>query len=422
MSSARRIFAGEIRHARDIRCGAADGSGPHPAYSAGKYNTKKETTMQHTHCPYPPCRFGPLQLRNPFVFLPFATGYADKDGLATPTMIRHYRRFAASGVGLVVVEAAFLRQAAQPYAFQAFDETHLPGLKSIVDAIHEEGALASIQICHPGRFSFAPGGYAPSAVAPFGNPEMMPTPLTEAQIQTIIASFADSADIVRRAGFDAVELHGATGYLLASFTSPLTNKRTDAYGGSLEKRMRFPLDVCRAVRARVGDFPVGYRLMAREFVEGGLSLEDGVTIAAHIAETLDPAYISVTAGMYECWAMLAESGGKAPAGYMLEEAAAVKKRLPHVPVIAAGQLYSPEACAQALYVAEVEGIGLARPLFADIDLVRKLCGEDISPVRVCKQCNFCQNCLGADKPVSCSMWTKDERAQWLEGLPKSKGG
>lgn len=376
--------------------------------------------MSQTVCAYPPCHFGPLSLRNPFVFLPFSTGYADKDGLATPAMIRHYRLFAASGVGMVVVEAAFIRHAAKPYAFLAFDEAHLPGLESIVAAIHEEGALASVQICHPGRFSFAPGSYAPSAVAPFGNPEMTPKELTEKEIQAIIADFAESADIARRAGFDAVELHGATGYLLSSFTSPLTNRRSDAYGGSLEKRMRFPLDVCRAVRAKVGDYPVGYRFMSREYVEGGLSLEEGVTIAAHIADVLAPAYLSVTAGMYECWAMLAESKQKAPAGYMLTEAAAVKKRLPHVPVIAAGQLYTPEACEQALRQAGVEGIGLARPLFADSELVHKLCGENPEPVRVCKQCNFCQNCLGAGKPVSCSRWTKEERTRWLEGLPKSK--
>lgn len=375
--------------------------------------------MAHTRCTYPPCRFGPLHLRNPFVFLPFATGYADKEGLATPAMIRHYRRIAASGVGLVVVEAAFVRHAAMPGAFLAFDETHLPGLKAIVAAIHEEGALASLQICHPGRFTFAPGALAPSPVAPFGNPELMPRALTEDEIQVIIADFAESAEIARKAGFDVVELHGATGYLLASFTSPLTNKRTDAYGGSLENRLRFPLEVCRAVRAKVGDFPVGYRFMSREYVNGGLSLEEGAEIAARIAEALDPAYLSVTAGMYECWAMLGESGQKAPAGYMLEEAAAVKKRVPQVPVIAAGQLYTPEACEQTLHTAGAEGIGLARPLFADIDLVRKLCGEDSAPVRVCKQCNFCQNCLGAGKPVSCAAWTKDERAERLEGLPTS---
>lgn len=368
---------------------------------------------------YSPRQFGPLRLRNPFVFLPFATGYSDKKGLATPLMIRHYKRFAASGVGLVVVEAAFIRHAAKPYVFQAFDETHLPGLKNIVDAIHEEGALASLQICHPGRFSFAPGGHAPSAVAPFGNEALTPKPLTEDEIQTIIADFAESADIARRAGFDVVELHGATGYLLSSFTSPLTNLRTDTYGGSLENRMRFPLEVCRAVRDKVGDFPVAYRIMSKEYLIGGLSLEEGVETAACIAEILDPPYISVTAGMYECWAMLAESKQKAPAGYMLDEAAAVKSRLPHVPVIAAGQLYTPEICEQALTEIGIDGIGLARPLFADIDLVRKLRGKNSSPVRVCKQCNACQNFLRSGKPVACSRWTKEERATWLEGLPQS---
>lgn len=373
--------------------------------------------LQPCYCS--PRPLGPFNLRKPFVFLPFATGYADERGKVTPGMLRHYERMAASGVGLVVVEAAVLRGSFSPWFFQACAEDHLPGLGCLVDAIHEQGALASLQICHPGRFSVNSSRFAPSAVPPFGNPDLMPEVLDEAQMRLIIDEFVESAHIAKWAGFDAVELHGGTGYLLASFISPHTNRRTDAYGGSLEKRLRFPLEVCRAVHDRVGGFPVAYRIMVREYIEGGLNLEEGVEAAARIAEALSPPYLSVTAGMYECFAIQERRGEQAPAGYMLPEAEAVKKRLPGTPVIAAGQLYTPQVCEKA-FAAGIDAVGLGRPLFADLDLVRKLCGQNDEPVRVCKQCHYCVNCIRKGKPVSCAVWSQTEREVRLQGVGRSQ--
>lgn len=368
-----------------------------------------------------PCALGPLSLRNRVVFLPFYTAYADEDGLVTPQLLSHYARIAASGVGLVVVEASMLRhKTLGPYAIRAFAGDHLPGLKKLADVIHAEGAKATLQVCHPGRFAYAAGCIAPSAVAAFGNPDFLPREMDEADMREVAAAFAEAADIARQAGFDGVELHGGTGYLLASFTSPYSNRRTDAYGGSLENRARFPREVCRAVRGKVGDFPVGYRFMAREYIPGGLSLEEGTAIAALIAEELSPAYLSVTAGMHECFAMLAEGKQKAPEGFMLPEAAAVKKTLPGVPVICAGQLHSRAVCDRALGEGMADAVGLGRVLFADIDWLRKASGQLPGDIRTCVQCGNCQRQIGKGRPAFCSRWTKDEKTEFLRDVPAKR--
>lgn len=369
---------------------------------------------------FSPCRLGPFQLRNPVVALPFFTAYADENGLVSPQALSHYTRIAASGVGLVIVEASALRDPLlTPYAIRAFAPEHLPGLKRLAEAIHAQGAKAVVQICHTGRFTFAPGCLAPSAIPPFGDPALMPRPMDDQDMQSVTDAFVESARIVREAGFDGVELHGGTGYLLASFTSPHSNRRTDAYGGSPDKRARFPLEVCRAVRDAVGDYPVGYRLMAREYSPGGLSLDEGAAFARLLAEALRPAYLSVTAGMHECFAMLAKNKEKAPEGFMLPEAKAIKEAVPGVPVVAAGQLGSRAVCEQALAEA-ADAVGLGRVLFADPDWLRKASGEVEEAIRPCVQCDNCVRQISKGAPAFCVRWSKDEKALYLRDLPEGR--
>lgn len=366
---------------------------------------------------FAPCALGPFSLRNPVVSLPFYTAYADADGRVTPQLISHYRRIAASGVGLVVAEASAVRDPVpSPHAIHAFDEANIPGLRALAKAIQAEGATAVLQICHTGRYCGTPGGLAPSPVPAFGVPELTPRAMDEADMERVAAAFAESADIVRQAGFDGVELHGGTGYLLASFTSPRTNLRADEYGGAVENRARFITHVCRAVRDKAGDYPVGYRFMAREYMPGGLSLEEGVDIAAIIARELAPAYLSVTAGSHECFAWLAEQKLKAGEGFMLAEAEAVRKAVPTVPVIAAGLLQSREICANALATGQTDAIGLGRVLFADFDWLSKTSGKKTGPARACVQCNTCIRQIRAGRPAFCSRWTKEEKQEYLRDV------
>ena len=364
-----------------------------------------------------PCDLGPLNMRNRVVYLPFFTAYADEEGYVTPQIFEHYRRMAESGVGMVVVEASLVRDRhLAPASLRAFGEGHLPGLQALAQVIRSQGAVAVMQIVHPGRFSGVPGGLAPSAIPAFGDEALMPKEMDEKDMMEVAIAFAEAADTVRRAGFDGVELHGATGYLLSSFTSPRTNHRTDLYGGSFENRMRFPLEVCRTVRDVVGDFPVGYRLMAREYVPGGLSMEEGAVFARAIEQELGPAYLSVTAGTHECFAVLAEDEQKTSRGFMLPEAEAVKKAVAGTAVIAAGQLQDLGICEHALHDGIADAVGLGRVLFADVDWVRKIAGQDINPIRNCVQCNNCQKQISEGKPAFCIRWSKKERAHNLRNV------
>lgn len=368
-----------------------------------------------------PCDLGPLNLRNRIVYLPFFTAYADEEGYVTPQIFEHYRRMAESGVGMVVVEASLVRERyLAPASLRAFGESHMPGLQALVQGIHSQGAKAVMQIVHPGRFSGVPGVLAPSAIPAFGDEALTPREMNEKDMMNVAVAFAEAADTVRRAGFDGVELHGATGYLLSSFTSPRTNQRTDIYGGTIENRMRFPLEVCRTVRDVVGDFPVGYRLMAREYLPGGLSLEEGMILAQAIEQELEPAYLSVTAGTHECFAMLAEDEQKTSKGFMLPEADAVKRAVARTAVIAAGQLQDQSICDYALNQGIADAVGLGRVLFADPDWVHKIAGQDINPIRNCVQCNNCQKQISEGKPAFCIRWSKKERAFNLRNLPQAE--
>lgn len=368
---------------------------------------------------FAPCRLGPFSLRNPLVLLPFFMSYADDKGCVTPTVLRHYQKMAASGVGLLVVEAALIRHCDTPYSIGVSAPEHLSGLKELAQTIQAEGAKAVLQICHPGRYSRSPGALAPSEVAPFGNQEYAPKAMTEEDMRSVAADFVFAAALVKEAGFDGVELHGGTGYLLASYISPHTNRRNDKYGGSLENRLRFPLMVCEAVKNAVGEFPVGYRFMSREYFEGGLTIEEGAQAAAILEQTLKPAYFSVTAGQYECFALMEQSKQKAPEGFMLDEAKAVKNALKDTPVIAAGHMQSGGVCEKAL-AEGIDAVGLGRPLLADPDWLRKVSGQTPSEVRNCVQCNTCQKQAGLNSPVFCARWSKEEKAERFEGLPPQR--
>ncbi|MDD3990657.1 MAG: NADH:flavin oxidoreductase, partial [Desulfobacteraceae bacterium] len=182
---------------------------------------------------FTPLPVGPLTLKNRLTMAPLYLGYADMGGTVSPALLAHYRLMAASGVALVVVENAtvdFENGSGSPRTLRADTDAHLDGLKRLADTIKEAGALACLQINHAGRFAHAAEPVAPSVVDTFGR---TPSALTTDQIARIVERFAEAAGRVQKAGFDMVELHAGTGYLLAEFLSPHTNRRDDAYGGSL---------------------------------------------------------------------------------------------------------------------------------------------------------------------------------------------
>ncbi len=262
---------------------------------------------------FSPLRVGGLELGNRLVFLPFYLAYPDADNQVNDLVLDHYEEMAASGVGLVVVENASVEPCGLglPRTLLVSDDRFLPGLARLAERIKGRGARAVLQIHHAGRYAHRPDRIAPSAVETWG---ALPRAMEPADIERVTAAFAAAARRAQKAGFDMVELHGGTGYLLPQFLSRRTNLRNDAYGGDAERRMRFPLEVVGAVREAVGrDFPVGYRFLADEYMPGGLTLDDTIPFARELAR--QPSRLSVRHGrLLRLLPDLSVQGGRAQRG------------------------------------------------------------------------------------------------------------
>ncbi len=240
--------------------------------------------------------------RNRMVQAPMCAMYAAPDGSVTPQAIEYYRARARGGAGLVIVEITFT-DASGSRAFHAqlgaHDDTMIPGLGELAAAIREEGAVPGLQLghCGPQRVVVEPPVVAPSPI-PWAPGKRVPRELTVAEIEHIVEDHRQAARRLAQAGFELVELHGAHGYLLNAFVTPATNTRSDAYGGSTAKRLRFPLEVVRAVREGLGPKKlISYRLNGDDLLPGGLEIDGYRDVARALVEAgVD--LIHVSAGTY----------------------------------------------------------------------------------------------------------------------------
>jgi NADPH2 dehydrogenase len=358
---------------------------------------------------------GGLTLKNRLTMAPLYLGYAGADGTVSDMVLEHYRLMAQSGVAMVVVENAtvdYAQGSGSARTLRADTEANLAGLKQLAQTIQQEGALACLQINHAGRFAFAAQApLAPSAVETFGR---VPQALTKEDITRIIDQYANAAMLAKTAGFDLVELHGGTGYLLAQFLSPRTNQRTDDYGGTLENRQRFALEVVARVRDDLGNFPVGYRFLADEWLPDGLHLDESKPFAANLARA-GVAYISVMGGTYESFALPEVVAQSQKPGYMLGLAAAIRSVV-DVPVIAAGRLGHADVAEQALAEGQTDLIGLARGLWADPQWPRKIqAGRETDIIACDPDCGeACMQMVMKGRPAFCVRWPPEKMKIWKD--------
>jgi NADPH2 dehydrogenase len=356
---------------------------------------------------------GGLTLKNRLTMAPLYLGYAAEGGTVTDVLLEHYRLMAQSGVALVVVENCtvdFARGSGSRRTIRVDTAENLEGLKQLARTIQQEGALACLQINHAGRFAHAAAvPLAPSAVETFGR---VPEALDPKCIKRVVRQFAEAAKLCRSAGFDMVELHGGTGYLLAQFLSPRTNRRSDTYGGTLQNRQRFALEVVAAVRQAVGDFPVGYRFLADEWMPDGLRLEESRQFARSLADA-GIAYISVMGGTYESFSLPQIVARSKEPGYMLDLAAAVKSQV-NIPVIAAGRLATGTVAQKALADGQADLIGLARVLWADPQWPQKVqAGREAEIVHCNPDCgDACMQMVMKGRPALCVQWPAEKMKTW----------
>ena len=358
---------------------------------------------------FSPFAIGGVALRNRIVCLPHATQLADPPPFGVgERMIAYYRERARGGAGLITYSAmpVFPASGARPSPGKPDAER----FRALTEAVHAEGAAIFSQLSHgSGREVPGPPGRRPPVPLAAPSPVACPTGrfdphvLTRDEIRAYVAATAETARLICDAGFDGLEFHAThAGYLLQQFLSPASNRREDEYGGSLENRMRFVREALEAARDAVGDrIVVGARLSVEEFVPGGLEEEEGVEVAVRLAAGGLVDYLSVDGGTYAHYDTIFPDMATPP-GAFVPLAAAVKRALPALPVIASHRINNPAQAEQILVDGAADLIGMARALIADPELPRKAAAGEGDRIRRCVACNEgCLRSLMDMIPITC---------------------
>ncbi len=357
-----------------------------------------------------PGKIGKLELKNRIIAGPMERNLVNEDGSMTERYVDYLVERARGGVGLILLESTFVDPRGRGHRYQlgAHDDAMLPGLRRAAEAVHAAGGRIGVELYAAGRQAnqFITGRQ-PVAPSPrpslVQNPLPMPRELTVEEIEEIVLMFAAAARRAVDAGMDYIELHGAHGYIIGQFVSPYTNRRRDEFGGSLENRLRFPTMVIRAIKEAIGDdFPLGYRISAEEFVEGGMVLADTIEVAKYL-ESLGIHLLDVSAGIHETRTMITQ-GPEFPPGGLVHYAKAIKEAV-GIPVSVAGRINTVEL-AESVVSDGLDFVTMSRAMHADPHLPRKAIEGNVQDIVPCITCLMCSNQLEAHEPVRCTANTR----------------
>src|SRR5215216_6775695 len=345
-----------------------------------------------------PARIGSVEIPNRIVMPPMTTRTADAEGHVTDDTIAYYQARVDGGVGLITVEMASPEKAGRHRHRELgiYRDEFVPGLARLVEEIHRGGANTRVDIS--GETPVAPSAI-PHPVFEITFETIVPEEMTQARIQAAIAAFAAAAVRAKNAGFDCVEIHAAHGYLISQFLTPFENRRSDQYGGSLENRARFGLEVLKAVKRSVAGTAVIFRLSVDDYFPGGMPYAEGKQVAVWAAEAGADA-LHIAAGHYRSLPSAARQipPMALPEATFLHYAADIKKAV-KVPVIAVGRLGDPAIARAAIETGKADFIALGRSLIADPQWVAKLRRGD--PPRRCLACNTCVNEMRGGARLGC---------------------
>ena len=336
---------------------------------------------------------GPLTLKNRLILPGMERGYATPLGEVTQRYVDYIEARARGGVGLIVVESTYVEPSGKVRLAQlgVHDNSLIPGLRRLADVCHAHGVKIGTQITHAGRQTSSQftgkQPIAPSSISCSRVPSSEPVrEMAVAEIEAYVRKFAEAAKRLQDAG-------------LNQFVSPYTNKRNDAYGGTAEKRMRFPLEIVAAVRAAVGEgLAISYRLSAHEFVEGGLVPEDLVPLVKAL-ERAGVDIVGVSAGNYDS-VVWTTPGPDCPPGYYAELAKPIKAAL-KIPVYVAGRINTPELAERLIREGKTDLVAMARVLHADPEMPNKARQGKVEEIRRCVYCMHCSDLLSSNQLVSC---------------------
>ncbi|CAO3422439.1 oxidoreductase [Azospirillum doebereinerae] len=355
---------------------------------------------------FSPGRLRGLTLPNRLVMAPMESNLAAADGSVSDAMLAYYTARAAGGVGMVIVEYACVDR---PLGLGGSpqlgidDDALIDSHRRLTAAIAAQGARSCLQLFHAGRQTLRrfTGGQAPVAASPIACRVYREEPrgLTIPEIEALTVKFGEAAARAVAAGYDAVEIHGAHGYLIGGFLSGASNHRTDSYGGPLENRLRFPLAVVSAVRQGAGEAPVIFRLSAEEFVEGGTGITEALAMAPRLAAAgADALHVSTgTAERMDCNVdpVSAPQGWRVPLARQIRAVAGV-------PVLTVGVIRQPEVAEQAVADGSADFVALGRALLADPDWPAKAKRGAVEAIRPCTSCNWCVDQLLSHKRLGCA--------------------
>lgn len=354
--------------------------------------------MLHFPKLFEPGRIGKLELKNRILFPPMVTHLITKEGEVSDRLIDYYAERAKGGAAMIIVEAAYPYR--HPGRMSLESDGVIPGLRKLVSAIHKEGATAALEVnVHRGsRDEAAPA--SPSGLTP-AHTQSKPRMLNAAEVKQLVNKFGDGVAKVRDAGFDALMIHGANGYLVDEFLSPLTNRRTDEYGGDLKGRAKFALELAEIARKHLGpDYPLMFRLMGDERIEGGFTSADAAVVGKMLEES----------GVHEISVV---SGGPAtyywaaPNTYMPQacnvEISSMIRKAVKIPVDVAGKINDVYLAEQILREEKADFVCIGRGLLADPEFPKKAMEGRTQDICPCVGCNRCSASVVTHVPIRCSV-------------------
>lgn len=354
-----------------------------------------------------PFTFGKVTVKNRIELSPAGYMLANADGTANMEVVDFYERIAKGGAGLVTIgESAIDYEYADNHkpAINMGSDLSIPGLFKVNDAVSRHGAKLSIELQHSGAHmktrveTIGPIGFGPETP---GDPQCLRCyEMDQEMIDRVVEHWAAAAARCRKAGLEVVMLHGGHGHLLAQFVSPYSNKRTDKYGGSLENRARFPLEVLTAIKKRVPDLALEYRISADELVEGGMTPDETIEFVKIIQDKIDLLHVSV--GWLSDARTLPRMIQPAYYPHMLNVhyAEYFKKHLT-VPVVTVGSISTMQEAEEIIRTGKADMVAMARSIFADHNIVNNAIHKRTEKTRPCIRCYNCNKHTMNYLPIRC---------------------
>ncbi len=373
--------------------------------------------MKHLFAPF---KIKSITLQNRIVLPPLASFLVEKGGRITDRTIEHYRRRAAGGPAMVIMEACAVAPEGVVSDNQARidHDRYLGGLTKIAAALKSEGAVSALQIHHAGRQTSAKVIHRrPLAPSPLPCPSIRGDvePLSVDQIQELVNRFAEAAVRGHRAGFELIEIHGAHGYLINQFLSGHSNVRRDAYGGDTPGRSRFAREIVEEIRKRLGpEAPISFKISAQEFVPNGLTVKESIEILSILTDAgVD--VVQVSAGNdstpeWICQPMFMEKA------CLADSAAAIRKSI-NIPVMAVGRINDPWTADGIIAKGMADLVCIGRGLMADPELPIKARNGRFDDIRTCIACNTCMQSIFRYGRLECLVNPSLGREQEMQIVP-----